>query len=153
GRLAPSASGPYNIAALWVGPARGAVEGVVVQSNLEIWRRDMGRAYDAPNPYDRADAASIAALHWAAHHRGALIRALVRSQLTLWVAPWRGTWAKLLGRPVPTTMILALIAWRTALAIALCASVFVVVRRLPPFGRRSVWILLAYIAVLSAAVG
>jgi len=102
-RFSPSSSGSYNIAALWIGPAKSLVEGKTPETNLKIWEQELkDKIREEPssnNGFVLSEAAAQVALHWASEHPMAVVKGFVRSQAIMLVGPSISRYAEVLNLP------------------------------------------------------
>jgi 4-amino-4-deoxy-L-arabinose transferase-like glycosyltransferase len=94
GRFSISSSGPYNLAALVIGPAKSQYEGETPEANLKIWQADLE---GSENEFELADQAASVAVEWALAHPIPTIRTIVGGQMKLLVAPWISQWSEILA--------------------------------------------------------
>jgi hypothetical protein len=97
GHFAPSSAGPYNIAALWVGPGKSLYEGKTAEGNIEIWKEELEKLEKPRNDFELADQAASVAVEWALAHPLPTARAIVISQMKMLIAPWISQWREILA--------------------------------------------------------
>jgi 4-amino-4-deoxy-L-arabinose transferase-like glycosyltransferase len=153
GRLELSSAGPYNIAVLWVGPARSLSQGQVARARLDVWQADLDHAYPGWrdwDPYRQAEAAAALSLQWARAHPWTVIKYVAHGFVGSLLGPGQGVFESLVG-PAPAALYRAYrilgVLW--ALGVASLAAVGLVrsVR-----GRRESLVWLAFASAALAMV-
>lgn len=94
GRFEVTASGKYNISALWIGQAKAMMEGKNYGANLTMW----GIAHrDHSSTFAQADEAFPQAMAWAREHPAVVIRAVMRGVASLLFGPGSSCYSAIFG--------------------------------------------------------
>lgn len=95
GHFSPTASGDYNVAALFVGPAKSESEGTPPGANIEVWVKEMDKVPEGT--FELSAQVKRMAIDWVRENPGAFLKSLLIGQARAFAGPGAGNWMRITG--------------------------------------------------------
>jgi len=95
GHFSPTASGDYNVAALFVGPAKSASEGTPPGATIQVWVKDMDEV--PQNIFELSSRVKGMAYRWIMENPASFLKSLLIGQARAFAGPGAADWKRITG--------------------------------------------------------
>jgi len=131
GHFAISSSGPYNVAAVFLGKAKSDLDARPKSSWVSEWSDDVDPALYVGRPFEYAGALKQASLKWGRAHPVFVAKEVVRGQARAWLGPASGHLESMFPNSPATVRSLevAVVCYRTTLILGFIAGLVSALRR------------------------